>query len=107
MMWIVLGIPTQLQSTAFITQIVEQFRRRGVPVRAVVTDNGPEWISHGFRARLAELAIDHHRIPPRSSNHNAVVERFHGIALEECWRAAFPDAGSPRSVSSRPRPMPG
>jgi transposase InsO family protein len=89
MMWIVYGTPTQLQSAAFITKVVAQFRRRGIGVRAVITDNGPEWIAHGFRARLAELEIDHHRIPPRSPNHNAVVERFHGIALEECWRPAF------------------
>ena len=29
------------------------------------------------------------RIPPRSPNHNAVVERFHGTILQECWRPAF------------------
>ncbi len=31
----------------------------------------------------------HHRIPPRSPNDNAVCERFHGTALQECWRPAF------------------
>jgi transposase InsO family protein len=89
MMWIILGPPTAEQSAAFITRVVEQMRRLGVGVRAVVTDNGPEFVAAGFRARLAELAIDHERIPPRSPNHNAVVERFHGIALDECWRPAF------------------
>ena len=29
------------------------------------------------------------RIPARSPNHNAVVERFHGTILQECWRPAF------------------
>ena len=29
------------------------------------------------------------RIPPRSPNHNAVVERFHETILQECWRPAF------------------
>ena len=33
--------------------------------------------------------ITHRRIPPRSPNHNAVVERFHQTMLEECWRPAF------------------
>ena len=28
----------------------------------------------------------HHRIPPRSSNHNAVCERFRDTPLRECWR---------------------
>ncbi|WP_208027871.1 integrase core domain-containing protein, partial [Rhabdothermincola sediminis] len=32
----------------------------------------------------------HHRIPPRSPNHNAVCERFHGTILQECWRPALP-----------------
>ncbi|HET8525823.1 MAG TPA: integrase core domain-containing protein, partial [Actinomycetota bacterium] len=27
--------------------------------------------------------------PPRSPNHNAVVERFHGTVLDECYRVAF------------------
>lgn len=89
LIWIILGPPTTEHSSAFIAKIVTRMTRLGVGVRAVVTDNGPEFIAHGFRARLAELEIDHHRIPPRSPNHNAVVERFHGIALEECWRPAF------------------
>lgn len=58
-------------------------------VRAVVTDNGPEFIATGFRNRLAELEIEHVRIPPRSPNYNAVVERFQGTMLHECWRRAF------------------
>ena len=29
------------------------------------------------------------KIPARSPNHNAVVERFQGIMLQECWRPAF------------------
>lgn len=38
---------------------------------------------------LAELEVTHHRIPPRYPNHNAVVERFHGTVLQECYRPAF------------------
>ena len=29
------------------------------------------------------------RIPPRSPNHNAVCERFHGTIIQECWWSAF------------------
>ncbi|MCA1713410.1 MAG: DDE-type integrase/transposase/recombinase [Actinobacteria bacterium] len=88
-MWIILGPPTAVDASAFVDQVVRRMHKLGVGVRAVVTDNGPEWIAHGFRAHLAAKGIDHHRIPPRSPNHNAVVERFHGIALQECWRPAF------------------
>lgn len=37
----------------------------------------------------AAYGVAHHRIPPRSPNHNAVCERFQGTALQECWRPAF------------------
>lgn len=87
--WIVAGPVTAELSTQFLAKVIDVMTRLGVGVRAVVTDNGPEFIASGFRARLAELGIDHHRIPPRSPNHNAVVERFHGTMLQECWRPAF------------------
>src|SRR5690606_26857864 len=73
----------------FVDQVVRHWRRRGVNVRAVLTDNGPEYIARDFRAHLAARELTHVRIPPRSPNHNAVVERFHGTALQECWRPAF------------------
>jgi transposase InsO family protein len=48
-------------------------------------------VAHGLLVAntCAELGVIHHRIPPRSPNHNAVVERFHGTVLEECYRIAF------------------
>lgn len=89
MVWIVAGPVTAELSAAFLARVVATMAKLGVGVRAVVTDNGPEFIAHGFRARLAELGIDHVRIPARSPNHNAVVERFQGTMLQEGWRPAF------------------
>lgn len=89
MVWIVAGPVNSRLSIQFITKVIAHFADRGVTVRAVVTDNGAEFIAGAFRARLAQLCIDHHRIPPRSPNHNAVVERFQGTMLHECWRRAF------------------
>jgi transposase InsO family protein len=88
-MVIVLGPVTARHTIAFVDHVLRAWRRHGVSVRAVLTDNGPEWIAAGFRAHLAAKGLDHHRIPPRSPNHNAVCERFHGTALQECWRPAF------------------
>jgi transposase InsO family protein len=88
-MLIVIGPPTAGHTIGFIDHVIKSFRRLGVPVRAVLTDNGPEWIAGGFRAHLATRGLAHHRIPPRSPNHNAVCERFQGTALQECWRPAF------------------
>jgi transposase InsO family protein len=88
-MWLVLGPVSGEIAVRFLAYLQRQFRRCGAPVRAVLTDNGPEWISGLFKGRLAALGIPHHRIPARSPNHNAVCERFQGTALQECWRPAF------------------
>lgn len=88
-MLIVIGPVTAGHTIRFIDHVTRSFRRLGVPVRCVLTDNGPEYIAAGFRAHLAAKGLEHVRIPPRSPNHNAVCERFQGTALQECWRPAF------------------
>ena len=52
-------------------------------MRAVLTNNDPEYIAAGFRAHLAARGLEHVRILPRSPNYNAVCERFQGTALQE------------------------
>jgi len=54
-----------------------------------LSDNGPEWVSNDFRGVLAAQGITHVRIPPRSPNDNAAVERFYQTIVTECWRPAF------------------
>ena len=82
--------PTDATVTArFIDQLLRHYRRHGVTVRAVLTDNGPEYNASAFRAALAAKGLRHERIPARSPNHNAVCERFQGTVLQECWRPAF------------------
>jgi transposase InsO family protein len=88
-MLILIGPVRASHTIGFIGHVQRCFRRLGIPIRAVLTDNGPEYIAAGFKAALAAKNINHHRIPPRSPNHNAVCERFHGTALQECWRPAF------------------
>jgi transposase InsO family protein len=88
-MGIILGTPDGAATARFVDHVVHRFRRFGVTVRAVLTDNGPEYVAAGFRAHLAAKGVGHHRIPPRSPNHNAVFERIQGTALQECWRPAF------------------
>lgn len=87
---IVLGPVTGSHTIRFVDHVLRSYRRLGVRVKAVLTDNGPEYIASGFRAHLAAKGLPHQRIPARSPNHNAVCERFHGTILQECWRPAFP-----------------
>jgi transposase InsO family protein len=87
--WIVHGPGTAEHSIQFLERIRQQWRRLGYPIRAVVTDNGPEYVASKFADALARQNINRTKIPPRSPNHNAVVERFQGTMLQECWRPAF------------------
>ncbi|MGO9456843.1 MAG: DDE-type integrase/transposase/recombinase [Acidimicrobiales bacterium] len=86
---LVLGPVTTSHTMRFIDQVLRHYRRHGVTVRAVLSDNGPEYVASGFGAHLAAKGLRHQRIPARSPNHNAVCERFHGTILQECWRPAF------------------
>jgi transposase InsO family protein len=86
---IVLGPVHGADTARFIDQVLKHYRRHGVRVRAVLTDNGPEYNALDFRGHLGAKGLTHVRIPPRSPNHNAVCERFHGTILQECWRPAF------------------
>jgi transposase InsO family protein len=86
---ILIGPVTAEHSIGFVDYVVKRMRRLGISVRAILSDNGPEWVAKGFTAYLATKGFHHHRIPPRSPNHNAVCERFHGTILQECWRPAF------------------
>jgi len=86
---IVLGPVNATHSVRFVDRLLRHYRRHGITVRAVLTDGGPEYVASDFRAHLVAKSLRHCRIPPRSPNHNAVVERFQGTMLDECWRPAF------------------
>ena len=87
--WIVHGPVTADLSIAFLDRIRRQWARLGYPIRAIVADNGPEYVATRFADALARAEITRVKIPARSPNHNAVVERFQGTMLQECWRPAF------------------
>jgi transposase InsO family protein len=87
--WITIGRPTARVTIRFVDLIRRRWADRGYPIAAVLSDNGGEFTAHAFRDHLNAVDIDHHRIPPRSPNHNAVVERFHQTMLHECWQPAF------------------
>lgn len=85
---IISGRPTSAATAGFLDLLVRRWQRRGFGLQGVVTDNGSEF-KGDFTRRVEDLKLRHHRIPARSPNHNAVVERFHQTMLEKCWRPAF------------------
>lgn len=86
---LVVGDKTAEAAAAFLDLAIDRLAEEGIAVSGILTDRGPEFIGRDFTDHVAELGIDHHKTPPRSPNHNAVCERFHGTVLHEFFRVAF------------------
>ncbi|HEY8869124.1 MAG TPA: integrase core domain-containing protein [Candidatus Limnocylindrales bacterium] len=71
-----------------LTDVIPACRRAGLELATATTDNGPEF-GRAFGEACAVAAVRHHRIPPRSPNLNAFVERFQGTVLHLHYRVAF------------------
>jgi len=86
---LVVGDKTATVAADFCDHLAKALRKQGITLTGVLTDNGPEFTGKAFKARVADRGLVHHRIPPRSPNHNAVCERFHGTVLHEFYRPHF------------------
>jgi transposase InsO family protein len=86
---LVVGDKTAAVAAGFLDHLKKALRKHGIALTGVLSDNGPEFVGKAFTTRIGELALVHHRIPPRSPNHNAVCERFHGTVLREFYRPHF------------------
>ena len=86
---LVVGDKTAAVAATFLDHLKKALRRHGITLTGVLSDNGPEFTGKAFKTRIGELGLTHHRIPPRSPNHNAVCERFHGTVLGEFYRPHF------------------
>ncbi len=65
------------------------YEEHGLPVGAVLTDNGREFCgtaTHPFELFLSLSEIEHRRTKVRSPKTNGFVERFHRTVLDEFFR---------------------
>ena len=70
-------------AVGFLVRALRFFRRMGVHVQAVMTDNGSAYISH-LHARIARLLrLRHIRTRPRRPQTNGKAERFIRTLLDE------------------------
>ena len=64
----------------------------GVPVKAILTDNGREFCgrpeSHPYELLLAMEDVEHRTTKVRSPRTNGFVERMNRTLLDECFRVA-------------------
>lgn len=86
---LVVGDKTAAVAAGFLDHLKKALRKHGITLEGILSDNGPEFTGKAFKARVGQLGLVHHRIPPRSPNHNAVCERFHGTVLREFYRPHF------------------
>ena len=68
--------------------VLPTYTEAGITLKEVVVDGGPEFKGE-FAATARRLGISVHRIPPRSPDLNAFVERFQGTVLHLHYRTAF------------------
>lgn len=82
-------LPDQKADTTigFLNSAVEFFATHGIGVRALLTDNGPNYRSSQFRQACQKMAIKHSRTRPYTPRTNGKAERFIQTALRE-WAYA-------------------
>jgi transposase InsO family protein len=70
--------------TAFVERALEFFAGHGIGARRLQTDNAWTYIhNRGLRELLAERAIKHRRIPPRTPKRNGKIERYQQTLARE------------------------
>jgi transposase InsO family protein len=75
---VVAGDKTATVMARFLAEnVVPACGRAGLTLGTATTDNGPEF-GRAFGETCRLTGVRHHRIPPRSPNLNAFVERFGG-----------------------------
>jgi len=86
----------------FLCRAVTWFRKKGVEVERVMTDNGSSYVSHAHRDACQELGIRHLRTRPYTPRTNGKAERFIQTLARE-WAYARPYRNSAaRSKALRP-----
>ena len=73
---------------AFTLEALRYYKRLGVRVQAILTDNGPAYRSQRFRKMLRRLKIKHKRTRPYRPQTNGKAERVIQTLLRE-WAYAF------------------
>jgi transposase InsO family protein len=88
-------------ATAFLERALVFFRRHGISVERVMTDNGSAYKSHLFRDTLAAKGIRHKRTRPYTPRTNGKAERFIQTSLRE-WLYASPYESSAQRTAAMP-----
>jgi transposase InsO family protein len=89
-------------AVAFTNRALAWFKRLGVSVERIMTDNGSAYKSFAFRDLLAEQGIRHKRTRPYTPRTNGKAERFIQSMLRE-WAYARVYRSSATRANNLPR----
>jgi len=87
---------------AFLDRALAWFKRLGVTVERVMTDNGSAYRSHAFRQRLAGTGLKHIRTRPYTPRTNGKAERFIQTSLREWAYARAYQSSAERGHAMQP-----
>src|ERR1700744_1386497 len=79
---------TSRSACDFLLAACGYYRKLGVPIQAVMTDNGSAYKSKRFAKLLRRLGIKHKRTRPYTPRTNGKAERFIQTLLRE-WAYAY------------------
>jgi transposase InsO family protein len=89
-------------TVGFLHRALAFYRRHGLRVRQVMSDNGSAYVSHLFAATCQRLRIRHLRTKPYTPQTNGKAERLIQTLLRE-WAYPIPYNSSKRRAEALPR----
>jgi transposase InsO family protein len=87
----------QASAVAFLRQAVAHYRRFGVRVQRIMTDNGPCFLSDAFAVVCQQLGLKHITTRPYTPKTNGKAERFIQSSLREWAYASAFDTSAHRA----------
>jgi transposase InsO family protein len=95
----VLGDEGGVTTTKFLWRALAWFRRHGVRVRRLLTDNGNGYVSDRFARLCRSAGLRHRRTRPYTPRTNGKAERFIQTLLREwAYRRAYPTSAARRDA---------
>jgi transposase InsO family protein len=95
----VLGDEGGVTTTKFLWRALAWFRRHGIRVRRLLTDNGNGYISTRFARLCRSAGVQHRRTRPYTPRTNGKAERFIQTLLREwAYRRAYATSGQRRDA---------
>ena len=89
-------------AAAFLDHALAYYKSLGIPIRRLLTDNGPCYRSNHFKRLCQQHALKHRRTRPYTPRTNGKAERFIQTAIREWAYACQYDSSAQRAIYLNP-----